>query len=291
MFQIEKKTGIERRILDPIPSLTMVRGDGTTLYTTRDIAYSIWKFQMVDKVINVIGADQILSQLQLKLALYALGYDRFAENLIHFAFNLVRFPSHRMSSRRGHYIALDEVIDEAVKRALKEVSIRSPHLSEKERQFISKAVGIGALKYALLEVDPTKQVVFTWDRVLNFEKNSAPYIQYSHARACSILRKADSDVLNPDYSLLKAPQERAIILMLARFSEVFIDTTDSIKPNVLVDFVTSLADKFNTFYALIPVLKAEPLELSHARLVLVDAVSIVLRNVLNLLGIEALEKM
>jgi len=274
-----------------IPSLTLVRADGTTLYTTRDIPYSLQKFKKADKVINVIGMEQTLPQLQLKLALYALGHGELAKNLTHFAYNLVSLPGYRMRSRMGRYITFDEVIDEAVKRAYEEVSKRSPHLSEEEKKKIADIVGIGAVKYALVEVDPTKPVVFTWDRVLNFERNSAPYIQYSHARACSIIRKASREPEKPDYSLLKEPLERDLTLMLSRFPEIFIEATENLKPNLIADFVNSLSDKFNTFYTALPVIKAKPQKLSDARLVLVYAVRTVLQNSLTLLGIEAPERM
>jgi arginyl-tRNA synthetase len=174
-----------------VPPLTLVRGDGTTLYTTRDIAYTIWKFRHAEKVINIIGMEQSLAQLQLKLALYALGHGKDADNLVHFAYNLVTLPGYKMSSRRGHYITFDEVLDEAVHRAYEEVCKRSPMLSEEEKRNIANFVGLGAVRYALIDVDPGKPVVFTWERVLNFETNSAPYVQYTHARACSILRKAE----------------------------------------------------------------------------------------------------
>ena len=272
-------------------SLTLVRADGTTLYTTRDIPYHLWKFQRAEKVVNVIGMEQTLPQLQLKLALSALGYVDYAKNLIHFAYNLVSLPGYRMSGRRGRYITLDEVMDGAVKRAYEEVSKRSPHLSEEEKRQISEFVGIGALKYALVEVDPTKPVVFTWDRVLDFEKNSAPYIQYSHARARSIIRKAHREPKNPDCSLLTDLTERDIVFTLARFPEIFMDAAENLRPNAIADFANTLADKFNKFYTQLPVIKAKPPELSDARLTLVDATRMVLRNALSLLGIDAPEKM
>ena len=271
--------------------LTLVRADDTTLYTTRDIPYHLWKFQKADKVVNVIGREQTLPQLQLKMALSALGHTDYAKNLVHFSYNLVSLPGYRMSGRRGRYITLDEVMDSAIKRAHKEVTKRSPHLSDGEKQTISEFVGIGAVKYALVEVDPTKPVVFTWDRVLDFEKNSAPYIQYSHARARSILRKASREPENPDYSLLTDPIERNLALMLARFPEVFVNAAENLRPNTIADFANNLADKFNTFYTKLPVIKAEPPQLSDSRLALVDATTIVLRNALNLLGIEAPDRM
>jgi len=274
-----------------VPSLTLVRADGTTLYTTRDVAYHLWKFERADKVINVIGMDQMLAQLQLKIALYALGYGKLADNLVHFAYNLVTLPGYKMSSRRGRYIAFDEVMNEAVLRAFEEVSKRSPQLSKEEKQKIAEFVGVGAVRYALIEVDTGKTVMFTWDRVLNFETNSAPYIQYTHARACSILRKAGKKPENPAYELLKEEIEHELVLDLADFPNVFVEATEFLKPNLIADYANGLADKFNTFYNALPVIKAEPQGLSDARLALVDAVRIVLRNSFNLIGIVAPEKM
>jgi len=274
-----------------VPPLTLVRADGTTLYTTRDVAYTLWKFNRADKVINVIGMEQSLAQLQLKIALYALGYRKYADNFVHFAYNLVTLPGYKMSSRRGRYITFDEVLNEAVERAYEEVSKRSPQLAEKEKRGIADFVGLGAVRYALVDVDPSKPVVFTWGRVLNFETNSAPYVQYTHARACSILRKAAREPENADFALLKEKMERELILLLASFPDAFIEATEYLKPNVISGFTGALADKFNTFYNALPVLKAEPQELSDARLALTDAIRIVLRNALTLIGVVAPEKM
>jgi len=288
-LKLREKLGLKEDY--EISPLTLVRADGTTLYTTRDIAYTLWKFEKAEKVINVIGMEQTLAQLQLKIALHALGYGKQAENFVHFAYNLVTLPGYKMSSRRGRYITFDEVMDEASKRAYEEVSKRSPHLPEEEKRKIADLVGIGAVRYALVEVDPSKPVVFTWDRVLDFEKNSAPYIQYTHARACSILRKAARKPEKPAYELLKEKLEREIVLAIASFPEVFVEASEYLKPNLIADFANALADKFNTFYNAFPVIKAESPQLSDARLALTDAVRITLRNVLNLIGIAAPERM
>ncbi len=273
-----------------IPSLTLIRADGTTLYTTRDIAYSLWKFKRADRVINVIGMEQRLAQIQLKMALCALGYVDEAKRLIHFAYNLVRLPGQRMSGRRGRYVTFDELLDEAFARAYSEVSKRSPNLDEKTKRRISEIVGVGAVKYALIETDPLKPVVFTWDKVINFERNSAPYIQYSHARACSILRRID-EIGMADFSFLNEQIERDLILMISRFPEIFLDASENLKPHIIADYANSLADKFNSFYASLPVIKAEPAGLKAARIMLVDAVRITIRNALGLIGIEAPERM
>jgi len=291
--QLQLKPKLSMKENHEIPSLTLTRADGTTLYTTRDIAYSIWKFQNAEKVINVIGMEQSLAQLHLKLALYALNYTKEADNFVHFAYNLVALPGYKMSSRRGHYITFDQVLDEAVERAYQEVCKRSPMFSEEEKRSIANFVGIGAVRYALIDVDPSKQVLFTWDRVLNFETNSAPYVQYTHARACSILRKAvvDNTVAIPAYNLLTEKLEQEIVLQLASFPDMFIEATEYLKPFMIADYANMLADKFNSFYNAISVIKAETPELSSARLALTDATRIVLRNTLALIGIVAPERM
>jgi arginyl-tRNA synthetase len=288
-LNLKGKLGLSEN--NEVPPLTLMRADGTTLYTTRDVAYTLWKFKHAQKVVNVIGMEQSLAQLQLKLALYALGYGEFAENFVHFAYNLVTLPGYKMSSRRGHYITFDQVLDEAVQRAFEEVSKRSPLLSEEEKRKIADFVGLGAVRYALVDVDSSKPVVFTWERVLNFETNSAPYVQYTHARACSILRKAAREPQSPAFELLAEKLERELILNLASFPDTFIEATEYLKPNLIADYANVLADKFNTFYNAVPVIKAESPELSDARIALTQAIQIVMHNALTLIGVVAPEKM
>ncbi len=289
--QLNLRSKLNLREEQEVPPLTLVRADGTTLYTTRDVAYTLWKFQQAERVINVIGMEQSLAQLQLKAALYALGCDKQAENFVHFAYNLVTLPGYKMSSRRGHYITFDAVLDEAVQRAFEEVSKRSPQLAEDEKRAIANFVGIGAVRYALVDVDPGKPVVFTWDRVLNFETNSAPYVQYTHARACSILRKAGSKPKPQTYNCLNESLEHELVLALASWPDVFVECAEYLKPNMAADYANALADKFNTFYNALPVLKASSPELVQARLSLTDAIRTALSNALNLIGVTAPEKM
>ncbi len=288
-LNLKTKLGLSQN--NEVPPLTLGRADGTSLYTTRDIAYTLWKFKHAQKVINVIGVEQSLAQLQLKIALYAMGYTEYAESLVHFAYNLVTLPGYKMSSRRGHYITFDDVLSEAVQRAYEEVSKRSPMLSEEEKRKIADFVGLGAVRYALVDVDPSKPVVFTWERVLNFETNSAPYVQYTHARACSILRKAAREPEKPSFELLTEKLERELILNLAGFPDIFIEATEYNKPNMIADYTNALADKFNTFYNAYPVIKADSQELSDARIALTQAIKTVMHNALNLIGVVAPEKM
>jgi arginyl-tRNA synthetase len=289
VLDLKGKLGLSAN--NEVPPLTLGRADGTTLYTTRDIAYTLWKFKRAQKVINVIGMEQSLAQLQLKIALYALGVDEYAENLVHFAYNLVTLPGYKMSSRRGHYITFDDVLDEAVRRAFEEVSKRSPMLSDDEKRKIANFVGLGAVRYALVDVDPSKPVVFTWERVLNFETNSAPYVQYTHARACSILRKAEREPEAPAYELLVEKLERELVMNLAGFPDAFDEATEYLKPNLIADYANALADKFNTFYNALPVLKADSGGLIDARLTLTQAIEIVMHNALTLIGVVAPDKM
>ena len=289
VLDLKDKLGLSEN--NEVPPLTLGRADGTTLYTTRDIAYTLWKFKKAQKVINVIGVEQSLAQLQLKIALYALGYGEYADNLVHFAYNLVTLPGYKMSSRRGHYITFDAVLDEAIQRAYEEVSKRSPLLSDEEKCKIANFVGLGAVRYALVDVDSSKPVVFTWDRVLNFETNSAPYVQYTHARACSILRKAAKEPENAGYELLVEKLECELVLNLAGFPDAFVEATEYLKPNMIADYANALADKFNTFYNALPVLKADSNRLIDARLTLTQAIEIVMHNALTLIGIVAPEKM
>jgi len=288
-MRLKKRFGVPEE--HEIPPLVLARFDGTTLYTTRDIAYSLWKLSRADRVINVIGVEQSLAQLQIRIALSLLTSTKQAESLIHYVYELVKTPEYRMSKRRGRYVTFDEILNEATERAFKEVDSRSPDLPSELKEKISEAVGIGAVKYALIDVAPSKQVAFTWDKVLNFEINSAPFIQYAHARACNILEKAEEGAINPDYALLKEPVERELVRKIALFPETFVSAADGLTPSLLTEFAYGLAARFNSFYASLPVLKAEPIGLRDARLAMVEGVKITLKNTLNLLGIEALERM
>jgi arginyl-tRNA synthetase len=164
-------------------------------------------------------------------------------------------------------------------------------LSEEEKKNIANFVGLGAVRYALVDVDPGKPVVFTWERVLNFETNSAPYVQYTHARACSILRKAAHEPENPGLELLTERLEKELILNLAGFADMFIEASEYLKPNMVADYANALADKFNTFYNAYPVIKADSQDLSDARIALTKAIQTVIKNALNLIGVVAPEKM
>ncbi len=293
--KVVAKFGLKEKysLRQEVPPLTLKRSDGTTLYTTRDLAYTLWKFGRADRVINVISIEQKLPQLQLKLALYALGRGDLADRLVHFSYELVHLPGYKMSGRRGRYVAFDDVLNESVERAYSEVSTKSPHLSEEERRRISELVGIGSVRYAMIAVASNKPITFTWDRVLNFEQNSAPFIQYAHARACNILAKTGDGGAScgMDYAALASTYERDVVVKLAVFPDIMEDAGRSLRPEAVADYANDLASKFNHFYDNVPVLKTESAPARNARLRLVEAVKIVLENALSVIGIEAPSRM
>jgi len=274
-----------------MPSLTLTRSDGTTLYTTRDIAYSLWKFESVERVVNVIGAEQTLAQLHLKIALCALGYKGFASNQRHFAYGLVELPGYKMSSRRGRFITFDDVIDEAVRRAKAEVSKRTPDLPEDQRKQIADTIAISAVKYALLSVEPTRNVVFVWDKVLNFQTNSAPFINYAYTRAVGILRKLGELPSETDYQLIDDALGRKLVLEISRFPQIFSEAADNLRPDDIANYCNMLAEKFHEYYEKVDVIHVEDRALRYARGALIRAIQIVLRNGMAILGMDLSERM
>ncbi len=292
--KIAKDLGLKERWgLHPdheIPRLVLVRSDGTTLYTLRDMAYTIHKFGYADRVINVIGMEQTLAQLQLRIALAAIGEMKMGDNQIHYAYEFVILPGVKMSGRLGRYVTLNEVLRRAQKLALEEVESRNPGLPAEEKLEIAQMVGYGAVKYTLLSVDPMKQVTFDWKKALNFETNSAPFIQYSHARTCNILKRSDERP-EPGYGELTETKERGLVNLLAQFPETFARAAEELQPSNLTAYANLLADKFNSFYATQSVLKAETKGLMGARINVVNATRITLRNILDVLGIDAPERM
>jgi len=274
-----------------VPELTLVRRDGTTLYVARDIAYSIRKFRNADVVINVIGSEQRLAQLQLKLALYALGEKKVAENLIHYAYGIVELPGVKMSKRRARYISFDEIISQAVARAQDKISTRIDSMSQEERARISRIVGLAAIKYAMLSTSSAKTITFTWDRVLSLERNSAPFINYAYTRTRGILTKAGGVDDEPDYDALTHPLERLLILEIGKFPDVFAESTDNLKPEQIASYANMVAEKFHEYYERVNVLKADTPALRAARLLLVRALGVVLANSMKALGVPLSDKM
>jgi arginyl-tRNA synthetase len=262
------------------------RENGTTLYITRDLAYHLWKNENFERFINILGSDHKLVGKQLSDILKILNLK--APEIVFFEF--VSLPEGSMSTRKGKFISADELINEVFKESYE--IIKSREFSEKEKKDISKAVAIGTIRYDFVRMAPEKPMTFDWKRALDFERQTANYIQYSHTRACSILRKAVDEGM-PDLEFngeLCDRLERKLVMLLSKFSTVLERVVKELRPNVFADYVMDVAINFNDFYTQNPVLKAGE-ELRMHRLALVDASRIVLRNGLELLGITPLEKM
>ncbi len=294
VFAADKLAGSEelRRELGIPPGfevypLTLTRSDGTTLYPTRDIAYSLWKLGRAERVINVIGVQQTLAQTQLRLALYLIGGAELAKRLIHYSYESVRLPGIKMSSRRGRFVTADELVEEAVERA-REETLKRGLAGGKDVDEIAEKVGIGAIKYTFLSVSPSKVITFKWERVLDFNQNSGPFVQYAYVRARSILRKADcKPELHPE---ALGEEEKPLIMMVGEFPEVVSLAADSLRVDLLAQFLNDLAIAFNKYYDTTPVLRA-PEGMRETRLAVVEAVATTLKNGLALMGIEVPERM
>ena len=269
--------------------LVIQRTDGTSLYTARDLAYHRWKSNRCDRMIDVFGKDHELVSQQLAKALQILGV-KAPEFVI---FEFVSLPTGSLSTRAGRYISADELMEKIEERALKEVDKRREDLDEDKKLEIARKVGIGALRYDMVKVSPDKHIVFDFNDALDIEKKGAPFIQYSHARACSILRAAKEQGFSmDDYepALLKEKSEKELIKKLSKFWYIVERASSELKPHLVAKYARELAEFFNLFYKDCPVLNAES-ELRKARLVLVECAKIVLSDTLNVLGIEAPEEM
>ena len=267
---------------------TFTRSDGTTLYTTRDLAYHEDKFTRSDRVIDVLGEDQKLGSQQLVSALQIMGEEKKPEPLF---YAYVSLPEGRMSTRKGVVVYLDDLIDEATDRALKAIKEgnKCKDMSEEEIMRIAKDIGVGAVRYNIVRVGADKQLVFKWEDALSFDGNSGPYLQYVYARSCSILRTAGDFKRDTDGSKLTDEYEIKLAKTLSKFESVLADIDATKRVNMMPAYGHEVAAAFNQFYAQVPVLQAGSNR--DARLTLVECTKYVLGNVLWCLGMGAPEAM
>lgn len=276
------------------PPAIILKSDGATLYATRDLArINYWeKTWHPDLMLNVVDMAQSMYWMQLFEVTDLLKLTP-AKN-VHVSFGRMRFPEKRMSTRKGDIILMEELLDEAEEGAYEIVKQKNPELAEDKKREVARQVGIGAVKYAILAQNRNTDIVFSWDKMLSLEGNSAPYIQYVYARAKSILRKGRGERVEGRGSeneyILNEPQELAVARLLPKFPEVVFTAAEEFKPNLLTNYLFELASAFNGFYAVVPVLQADK-DVRAVRLQLVSAVAITLKNGLNLLGIQAPEEM
>ena len=259
------------------------RSDGTSVYAARDLAFHAWKSANFDRIIDVLGADHKLIGAQLQTTMKLLG-DKVPE-IVHFEF--VSLPEGSMSTRAGKFVTADDLITEINKRAFDEVTVRRPELDEEARVAIARSVGLAAVRYDIVKVSPEKSTVFDWKEALNFERQSGPYIQYSHARACSILEKAGA--FEECYEL-ETSQEIALAKQIAKFPAIIEKVIAELHPHILATYARELADTFNSFYHFEPVLKSEG-KTRDSRLTLVRAAQNTLKEALETLGIDAIRTM
>ncbi len=275
---------------EDMPPCLLRKKDGATLYVTRDISAALYRFEhyRFAKALYVVGADQVLYFKQFFKVLKLMGLE-WADRCQHVPFGLVRFKDGRMSTRKGKVILLEEVLNKAVQLSREIIAEKNPSLEDQET--VARQVGIGAIIFGDLSNDRIKDVEFDWEKILDFSGETGPYIQYSHARICSILRKeapsAKAPVMGEAYT---AKEEESLLLQLGRFPAAVERAADLNKPSVIARYLIDLARDFNQFYHHCPVLKAEG-DLKQARLLLADATREVLARGLYLLGIEAPEKM
>ncbi|NCC79366.1 MAG: arginine--tRNA ligase [Clostridia bacterium] len=271
-----------------MPPTIIKKADGATIYATRDLAAAIYRKRTYDfhKNIYVVGSPQALHFKQVFKTLSLAGFE-WADDCVHVGFGLVKFPGKMMSSRKGDVVLLDDLLKEAVVTAEKIIHDKNPNLADKEN--VARKVGIGAIIFTYLKNSREKDIIFNWDEILSFDGETGPYVQYTYARAKSILRKNEKPE-QADLTLLSTQEEFELSKTLEGFGNAVKVAMEKYEPSVITRYVLQVAKDFNKFYNNCQINSAEA-ELKKARLQLVEATTIVIRNALELLGIETVEEM
>jgi arginyl-tRNA synthetase len=292
IVKIDEKLGLTK---EKYRTMVILRSDGTTLYSTKDLALAKQKFEQyhVDRSVYVVDFRQALHFQQVFKILELWGFPQ-ASKCFHLSYGYVTLPEGAMSSRRGRVVLFKEVYDEAVKRALAVESERTGNIPENDRQQIAQQIGLGALVYSMLSVDNNKDIVFDVNEALSFDGRTGPYIQNAHVRANSILKKAgiQSSELHPatfDFELTK--HEIELIEQISRFPNAVEQAANEYRPLVMAAYAYDLANAFHSFYHAVPVLQNEDENIKHARLRLVATARQTFANALRLLDIKAPEVM
>ena len=286
--------GFTNRDGDPLP-LIVQKGAGGFNYATSDLACVIDRVERLDAdlILYVVGAPQQQHFQMVYAVAQMAGWLAPPREAVHVAFgNVLGIDRKMLKSRTGESMKFVELLDEALERAAVAIDEKNPDLTADERAAVVHMIGIGAVKYAELSTDRVKDYVFDWDRMLSFDGNTGPYLQYAHARICSIFRRADIDRESVrGFSItVGAPQERALALRLLAYPTAIDSTLETYSPHKLCTYVYDLATDFTAFYEHCPVLKAdEPIRSS--RLALADLTARTLAHGLDLLGIDAPEQM
>jgi arginyl-tRNA synthetase len=269
--------------------LVVLRSDGTTLYSTKDLPLAVKKFKEwhIDRSIYVIDVRQSLYLSQIFKLLEIIGFEQ-AKKCHHLSYEIVNLPGNlTMSSREGTVVLFEDLVRDAVDRAAAAVEEINPDLTPEQKQDVAQAVALGAIKYPMLSVDNNKIVTFDWKTAISFDGQSAPYIQYSYVRANSILKKAGSVPAEASFGYTFTPHETELIDLLSRFPATVQLAAQEYKPLHMASYAYELAKTFHSFYHSTPVLQAESGQVKNARLRLVAASRQTLANALRLLNIQA----
>lgn len=266
--------------------------DGAFLYSTSDIATIKFRRENynVNKLIYLTDERQQDHFKQFFKITEMLGWD---VEKYHIWFGIMRFADGVFSTRKGNVIRLEQLLDEGKKRAYDIVNEKNPDLSAEEKDQIAEVVGVGAIKYADLSQNRQSPIIFEWDKILSFEGNTAPYLQYSYARIQSILRKATAEGKEIDYSKeikIENKQERALADHIATFPMVVLKAAESFKPNIIADYLFELSKKFNSFYNSCPILNQED-DVLYSRGLIAKVAGETIKEGLSLLGIKTLDRM
>lgn len=273
-----------------MPPCLIIRKDGGTLYATRDITAALYrkKTYNFDKCLYLTALDQNLHFAQWFEVIHKMGYDWY-KDLIHVPFGLVSLDSGKLSTRHGHVVLMEDLLNQACAETKRIIEEKNPDLENKDA--VSKQVGIGAVIFNDLFNTRIKDVVFSWERMLNFDGETGPYVQYTHARSCSILKRAgDFSLESVDFTVLSDEASLDVCKLLESFPDKIRDAAEKCEPYIVTRHLVAIAQAFNKFYHDNPILSSEA-EVKKARLAVVVAVEIVLKEGLALLGISAPEQM
>lgn len=280
--------GLDRKLL--------LRSDGTSVYITQDLGTAERRFSeyKLDSHIYVVGDEQNYHFQVLKLILKKLGFD-WADQIYHLSYGMVELPEGKMKSREGTVVDADDLIEKMYQEAREssEESGKLEDMSPEEKDKLYSMIGLGALKYFILKVDPKKKMLFNPKESIDFNGNTGPFIQYTHARICSILRKAAEKGLKPEVSaeVPLSPKEIRLVKLLQSYPRKVKEAADALSPALVANYCYELSKEFNQYYHDTPILKESSAPLLCSRLALISAIAAVLRGAMNILGIELPDRM
>lgn len=268
----------------------ITKKDGSTLYMTRDLAAALYRKENYDfeKCIYVVGSQQSLHFQQLFKVLELIGFE-WAKDMVHVPFGMVALEEGTMSTRKGRVVFLESVLRQAIEKTKETMLAKNPNAENVDE--IAKQVGVGAVVFQELSNSRIKDYTFSWERTLSFEGETGPYVQYTHARCCSVLRKANMDVTaDVDYSVLSDADSSEVLKLIASFNDSILTAMRKNEPHIVTRFVLDLAQAFNKFYHDNPIL-VDDIDVKKARVALVAATKQTIENALSILGMGAPERM